>query len=122
MASNRRHQSGAVRFVPALKTILLCMLIGGSAVGYVLQKNKLHELARQFAKKEAALEKLKLDNKIRQDQLSELQSPLKLAERIHKQKIDLSPAAPGQTIKLTEPATVKQAPQDTVELLAAHND
>ena len=58
MGRNRKNQSGAVRFVPALKAILLCMLIGGSALGYVLQKNKLYELGRQINRREILLEPL----------------------------------------------------------------
>ena len=32
MAKNRKHQSAAIRFGPALKAFLLCLLIGGSAL------------------------------------------------------------------------------------------
>src|SRR5512138_3037488 len=102
MARNRRNQSGAVRFVPAMKTILLCMLIGGSAVGYVLQKNKLHELGRQIQLKEGILERLTRENKFRAGQLADLQSPLKLQERVREQKLSLYPPLPGQTIWLQE--------------------
>ncbi len=111
MARNRKTQSGAVRFLPALKTVLICMFIGGSAVGYVLQKNKLHELGRQIAKKEALLERLKWENKIRTAQLADLQSPLKLAERMKEQKLGLGPTQPGQTIWLSEPPTNKPVAQ-----------
>jgi len=120
MARNRRNQSGAVRFVPALKTILLCMLIGGSAVGYVLQKNKLHELGREIARKEAVLERLKWENKVRAGQLADLQSPLKLAERVREQRLGLFPPQPGQTIWLQEPAAPKPLPE-AGQLLAVRN-
>src|SRR5712691_10230246 len=65
MAKNRKNQSGAVRFIPALKAIFLCMLIGGSAVGYVLQKNKLYDLGRQITRRELLLERLKWENNLR---------------------------------------------------------
>jgi len=118
MARNRRTQSGAVRFVLVLKTILICMLIGGSGVGYVLQKKKLHELGRQIARKELALDRLKLENNLRASQLAEMSSPLRLAERIRDQKINLFPTQPGQTIWLLEPTPAKPptSPSDLVML------
>ena len=122
MARNRKHQSGAVRFVPALKTILLCMFIGGSAVGYVLQKNQLYELGRQITKGEAALERIKLENKVRATQLIDMQSPLKLQERIREQKMLLGPPPPGQTIWLAEPtANASPANEGATPMLAVQN-
>jgi hypothetical protein len=41
MAKNRKYQSAAVRFGPALKAFLLCAVIGGSGVGYVWQKSQI---------------------------------------------------------------------------------
>ena len=113
MTRNRRSQSGAVRFVPALKAIILCMLIGGSAVGYVLQKNKLHELGRQIKKREIILERLKWDNNLRASQLANLQLPQRLMERVKEQKLGLVPTQSSQCILLVEPAaqeTTNRAP------------
>jgi hypothetical protein len=44
MAKNRKNQSAAIRFGPALKALGLCLLIGGAAVGYVWQKNQIDQL------------------------------------------------------------------------------
>ena len=44
MARNRKYQSAAIRFGPALKALLLCLLIGGSGVGYVWQKDQIIRL------------------------------------------------------------------------------
>src|SRR2546422_10867395 len=104
MARNRKNQSGAVRFVPALKAVLLCTLIGGSAVGYVLQKNKLHELGRQIKKREVMLERLKWENNLRAAQLANLQMPQRLMERVKEQKLGLVPSQSSQWILLVEPA------------------
>jgi hypothetical protein len=103
MARNRKNQSGAVRFIPALKAILLCMLIGGSAVGYVFQKNKLHDLGRQIARREVALERLKWENNLKAAQLSNLQMPQRLMERVKEQKLGLGPSHPSQCIFIVEP-------------------
>src|SRR6266704_2622647 len=102
MAKNRRNQSGAVRFVPALKAILLCTLIGGSAVGYVLQKNQLHDLGRQIKKREVLLERLKWENNVRAAQLAKLQMPQRLMERVKEQKLGLVPSQSSQWIVLIE--------------------
>ena len=55
MAKNRKHQSAAVRFGPALKAFLLCALIGGSGVGYVWQKSRIEELSKQIKEREQKL-------------------------------------------------------------------
>lgn len=107
MARNRKNQSGAVRFVPALKALLLCLLIGGSAVGYVLQKNKIYELGRQITKRESTLERLRWENKLRANQLAALQLPARLAERNRELKLGLVQPQPGQMVWLAEPAAEK---------------
>ena len=109
MARNRKNQSGAVRFVPALKAILLCTLIGGSAVGYVLQKNKLHDLGRQIKKREVMLERLKWENNLRAAQLANLQMPQRLMERVKEQKLGLVPSQSSQWILLAEPPTAESS-------------
>ena len=55
MAKNRKHQSAAIRFGPALKAFLLCVLIGGSAVGYVWQKSQIEQLGDQIKQRETAV-------------------------------------------------------------------
>ena len=102
MAKNRKNQSTAVRFVPAVKAILLCILLGGSGVGYVLQKNKIYELGRQITKREAVLERLKWENKVRANQLANLQMPAHLLERVKDLNLGLVMPQPGQTIWLIE--------------------
>ena len=118
MARNRKNQSGAVRFVPALKAILLCTLIGGSAVGYVLQKNRLYELGRQINRREVMLERLKWENHLRAAQLANLQIPQRLADRVKEQKLGLVPSQPGQWILLID-SLAQEQPYQTRDLLMA---
>src|SRR4030095_1558233 len=80
-ARNRPNQSGAVRFVPALKAVLLCSLIGGFCVGYVLQKNKIFELGQQIGQRQQKLERLRKENQALADRLAMMQLPQRLAER-----------------------------------------
>lgn len=108
MAKNRKNQPTAVRFVPAAKAIILCMLLGGSGVGYVLQKNKIYELGRQITKRETILERLKWENKVRANQLANLQMPAHLLERVKELNLGLVMPQPGQTIWLLEPPAEKQ--------------
>ena|SRR5207253_5953894 len=108
MAQNRKNQSAGSPFIPALKAILLCMLIGGSAVGYVLQKNKLYELGRQITRREVLLERLKWENNLRLMQLAKLQMPQRLSDRVKEQKLGLFPPQPGQWIVLLEPPIQEQ--------------
>jgi uncharacterized coiled-coil protein SlyX len=104
MANNRRNQSGAVRFVPALKAVLLCTLIGGFCVGYVLQKNKIFELGQQIGQRQQKLERMKKENQILSDRLSGMQLPQRLAERVRDLRLGLVPPTPSQVIWITEPS------------------
>ena len=112
MPRNRKKQSSAVRLVPALKAILLCVFVGGSAVGYVLQKNQVYELGRQMARREMLLERLKWENRLRANQLASLHMPQKLAERVKELGLGLVPSQPGQTIYLPDPATQRPTNQN----------
>ena len=59
MAKNRVNQSAAIRFGPALKAFLLCLLIGGSGVGYVWQKSQIHELGKMIKARENKVAELR---------------------------------------------------------------
>jgi hypothetical protein len=115
MPANRRNQAGAVRFVPALKAVLLCSMIGGSCVGYVLQKNKIFELGQQIGIRQQKLERLKKDNLELANRLDALQTPRYLADRVREWKLGLVPPQPHQMLWITEPGpaikAVKVAPQ-----------
>lgn len=115
MAANRRHQSGAVRFVPALKAVLLCTLIGGSCVGYVIQKNNIYELGQQIGVRQLKLEKLKKENQILSDRLASMQLPQRLAERVKELKLGLVPPQRSQIIWISDPAPAP-APTNQVPL------
>ena len=48
-----------------LKVVLLCVFIGGSGVGYVWQKNQIHQLGEQITRSEKRLQELVQQNKLR---------------------------------------------------------
>lgn len=100
MARNRKNHSAAVRFGPALKAFLLCAFIGGSGLGYVWQKNQIHDLARQIKKREIRLQELRAENKLRRDHLSWLRSPQVLDAKVRELNLGLGLPSPTQKIVL----------------------
>ena len=111
MASPRKNQSGALRLVPALKTAILVMVIATAAVGYVVEKNKLIELSKQITAREARLEKLRWENKLRASQLDDLLLPQKLAARVKELRLNLVPAHQTQMVWLVEPCEPRRTNQ-----------
>ena len=84
MARNRKSQSAAIRFGPAVKAVLLCLLIGGSGVGYVWQKNQNEKMRRQLAT---------------------LRSPGVVEQRIKELNLGLVLPRESQILRLPEPTT-----------------
>jgi cell division protein FtsB len=104
MAKNRKNQSAAIRFGPALKALFLCLLIAGSAVGFVWQKNQIYQLGQQIRQRETRLKRLQNDDQKLSDQLSILRSPPMLDRRARELNLGLAPAQPMQVLRLAEPA------------------
>lgn len=103
MAKNRKHQSAAIRFGPALKALLLCALIGGSGVGYVWQKSQINELGQQISKRERTLVQWQEQNKKSRDQLALLRSPALLDQRVRELQLGLGQPQAAQIWRVTEP-------------------
>jgi hypothetical protein len=104
MARNRKYQSAAIRFGPALKAFLLCLLIGGSGVGYVWQKDQISQLGQQIKKRELHLVELGNQNEKLRKQLAAMRSPRFLERRIQELGLGLVPPQPAQVWRLTEPS------------------
>lgn len=104
MAKNRKHQSAVIRFGPALKASFLCLLIGGSAIGYVWQKSEIYRLGQLRSQRESKLKQLLADNKRLSDQIDILHSPVMLDRRTKELNLGLAPATPMQVVRLEEPA------------------
>jgi cell division protein FtsB len=103
MAKNRKHQSAAIRFGPALKAFLFCLLIGGSAVGYVWEKNQVDLLSQQIKKREVHLKDLQDQNGKLRRQIEYMRSPAFLEVRVKELKLGLVPPQPSQVWYLKEP-------------------
>ncbi|MGB7767237.1 MAG: septum formation initiator family protein [Verrucomicrobiia bacterium] len=103
MAKNRRNQSAAIRFGPALKALFLCLVIAGLAVGYVWQKSQIYQLGQQITSCEHRLAQLRDENQRLGDQLAVLRSPVMLDQRVRALNLGLVPAQPTQIYRLVEP-------------------
>src|SRR5258706_11131340 len=103
MARNRKYQSAAIRFGPALKAFLLCLLIGGSGVGYVWQKKQIYHLGQQIKKRELHLCALVDQNEKLSKQLGIMRSPKFLEGRIKDLNLGLVTPQQSNVWRLTEP-------------------
>ena len=115
MARNRKSQSAEVRLGPALKALLICLFIGGAGVGYVCQKNQLHELGIQKKERERQLEQLRLRNAQLGRLLAERQSFPYLERRVRELNLGLGMPHPAQVVTLEDrllpaPAPERKAP------------
>jgi hypothetical protein len=103
MGRNRKHQSAAMLFGPALKALLLCVLIGGAGVGYVWQKEQIDELGRQIGQRERRLGELRKQNEKWRIQLSVLSSQTWLEARVRELNLGLAQPTASQVWRLQEP-------------------
>ena len=110
MARNRKYQSAAIRFGPAVKAFLLCALIGGSGVGYVWQKSQINELGRQILKREKRLTELQEQNEKLKKQLAFMRTPQFLEKRIQELNLGLIVPPATQVWRLNEPSPGAPAP------------
>jgi hypothetical protein len=110
MARNRKYEPAAIRFGPALKAFFLCLLIGGSAVGYVWQKNQIVQLGEQLNRRETKLDQAKVLNKRLETQLQALRDPGFLKQKIKDLKLGLVEPPRSQIWLLPEPSRDSFAP------------
>ena len=122
MAGNRKNQSAAIRFGPALKASFLCLLIAGSAVGYVWQKSQIYQLGQDIRQRETRLTQLKNENQKLGDQLAILRSPVMLDQRARELNLGLAPARPAQVWRLPEPSGAPRIENQTRQLAAVQAD
>ncbi len=117
MAKNRKNQAAAIRFGPALKALFLCLLIAGSAVGYVWQKGQVYQLGKQIRERESRLAQLARENQMLDDRVADLRSPVKLDQRAR--NLGLTPAQPGQVVRMPEMPFVSPDGKNSMRQLAS---
>jgi hypothetical protein len=86
---------------------LLCLLIGGSGIGYVWQKEQINRLGQQRKERENRLNKLILDNRERTKQFADMRCREFLTAKIIEMKLELAPPQPSQIWRLPEPPAVR---------------
>jgi len=116
MARMQKEQAAIIRFGPALKALFLCLLIAGSAVGYVWEKSQVHQLGNQIKARESRLAQVRSDNQALVDQLAKLTSPVMLEQRAR--SLGLVPAQPRQVVRLPEAPVILADQQMTLRQLA----
>ena len=99
---NRKKGSSNVRFGPALKAVLICLITCSLGLGYVWQKQQINTLGQQIKEREVLLDKLRRENKRRGDNLAYLMSPQQLDSRLRQLKLDLIVPRPEQIVVLKE--------------------
>jgi len=99
---NRKKGSSAVRFGPAFKAVLICLVTCGLGLGYVWQKQHINALGEQIKENELKLEELRRENKRRGDTLAFLMSPQELDARLRQLNLDLQVPMPQQIVLLME--------------------
>jgi hypothetical protein len=106
MARNRKSQSAAIRFGPALKAVLLCLLIGGSGVGYVWQKEQIVKLGERKKFGETRLSALEGQNDRLRQLLGKMRTVDFLESQIRKSGLGLVKPLDSQILRLPEPVPV----------------
>jgi hypothetical protein len=104
MARNRKYRSAAIRFGPALKAFLLCLIIGGSCVGYVWQKEQIYELGKQIKQREQRLTGLEQQGEKLKKQLATIRTVQSLEDSIKKLNLGLGQPQVSQVWHLLEPS------------------
>lgn len=106
MAKTRKNQFG-----PALKAAFFCLLITGSAVGYVWQKGEIDQLGRQIGQRDARLRQLRINNQKLAERYAEMHEPIQLEKRAEELNLGLQPVGPDQLVRIVESVEPAAAPR-----------
>jgi hypothetical protein len=104
MAKNRKNQAVAGWFGAVLKAGLIMLVIAGSALGYVWQKEEIDRLGKLKHQREIRLTQLTDSNHRLAEQITILHSPVMLDQRVRELNLGLGPLQPGQVVRLQERA------------------
>jgi hypothetical protein len=110
---NRKTGKTAVRFGPALKAVLICLVTCSLGLGYVWQKQQINTLGEQIKENEIQLEELQRENKRRGDTLAFLISPQELDARLRQLNLDLEVPRPEQIVMLVEQRETRPIPVES---------
>ena len=88
--------------MPAVQAALVCVLLGGSAIGYVYQKNKIIALGQRIQEREKYLAGLKSNTAKLKSSLVTLQSESSLVQRNRQLNLGLVQPAQSQILTIIE--------------------
>ena len=108
---NRKRKKLSVRFGPALKAVLICLVTCSLGLGYVWQKKQINDLGAQIKENENKMEDLRRENKRRGDTLAYLMSPQELDARLRQLGLDLEVPRPEQIVVLVDAKIEAAQPQ-----------
>ncbi len=87
-----------------MKAFLLCLVIGGSGVGYVWQKNQIYELGKQIKLREQRLSAMEQRGEKLRRELATMRTVQALEDSIKRLNLGLGQPQISQVWHLTEPA------------------
>lgn len=100
-----QKKNSSLRFVPAVKAALICLVTCALGLGYVWQKQQISKLGEEMKKREEHLGTLRQENKRYNDILAQLKSPQTLDQMAREWRLNLEAPKPQQVVVATEPAT-----------------
>jgi hypothetical protein len=108
-----------VRFGPAIKATLICLVTCSLGLGYVWQKQQINSLGELIKESEIKLEQLKRENKSRKDTLAFLMSPQELDARLRQLDLSLQVPPPERIRVIVEQGREERAMTDSASTESA---
>ena len=101
MRRNRRREY--LRFGTVTKSLVACVCVAISGLGYVWQKNAIYRLGDEIKKREAILSSAQKRNLMLTAQLAHLESPAELEAKFRACNLSLVAPRESQVVRLYEP-------------------
>lgn len=101
MKRNRKREQ--LRFGTVTKSLVVCICIAMSGLGYVWQKNAIYRLGDDIKKRETALSSAHKRNLMLAAQMAHLESPAQLEAECQQYNLSLVAPKENQVVRLYEP-------------------
>lgn len=101
MKRNRKREP--LRFGTVTKSLVVCVCVAASGLGYVWQKNAIYRLGDEIKRREAALSSAQKRNTMLAAQRAHLESPAELEAKCQQYNLSLVSPKENQVVRLYEP-------------------
>jgi cell division protein FtsB len=101
MKRNRKRES--LRLGTVTKSLVVCVCVAVSGLGYVWQKNAIYRLGDEIKKREMALSSAQKRNMMLAARLAQLESPAELEAKCQEYNLSLVAPKETQVVRLYEP-------------------